>query len=241
MRVLQLSIVLAGLLLFMNSCEHHVFCEQGSNNVTTEIRNVSNFTTINLEYSADVYVTQGPSYEVRVVASDNIQNYIRTEREGDELHIYAVHHHCIDDDVLVFVTMPDVEKLKISASGTITATGLISSSSLKTVIDGSGTIELDSLAVNEITNKITGSGKITLASIDTVYSQQVNIYGSGQIRSLNMPALNAHVEIVGSGNCNLQAIDVLDVEISGSGKVRYLGNPAISSSIIGSGKVEPYQ
>lgn len=242
MKTIKISTLII-LVAFLASCKKGgVFCHKGDNNITTEVRDVSNFSKIALSDVGNVYVEQADEYSVSVETSSNLQDIILTEVSGNTLEIKIKKRKCIKGSptINVYVTAPNINALTISGAGSIYASELIQTTSMDLTISGSGDIQVDSLETSAIDAVISGSGSITANGIGTASNQKVSISGSGSVNTLNLMANNADVHISGSGTCSLHAIQTLDATISGSGDIIYKGTPAITTNISGSGNIRPY-
>ena len=83
-------IILASLLLvFATACENtpNFRCVEGDGARITESREVEGFQQIHLNAEADVYLKQGPQFELMITAQNNIINEIKTDVIGDVLAI----------------------------------------------------------------------------------------------------------------------------------------------------------
>lgn len=140
-------------------------------------------------------------------------------------------------DMTITVTMPQIDMLSQSGSGSIVAEEPINSRILDLYVGGSGSIKLNSLKVDKISATLSGSGHLQLAGDGTTDDFKMVVSGSGGVKAAGLKAKNVNVLISGSGNCAVHALEKLTCKIAGSGGVTYLGNPAIESTVVGSGKV----
>ena len=71
------------------SCKRENLCDCLTSTGPTNViyRNVKNFNSIVLEDKMDLFLTQGPNYEVRVEAGANMQRLIKTELDGETLKV----------------------------------------------------------------------------------------------------------------------------------------------------------
>lgn len=219
-----------------------VFCYNGNGNIITEQRQVSSFDEIELSIGADVQIKQASTYSVSVTTSENLMSIIKTEVNGNTLCIETKSNKCIrhSDEIDVYVTMPDISKIKLSGSGNITCASAINVNEIDLTISGSGNIILDSLMASTCNMTISGSGNMELNGVGAGSNQKINISGSGNINSLNHTFNVVDVSISGSGSASVWATSTLKTNISGSGDVIYKGNPIVTSSNSGSGTVRPY-
>lgn len=62
---------------------------KGSKNVTVESREISDFDTIEISNSVELFLTDGDATALEVEADDNLHNVIAIHQSGNALHIYA--------------------------------------------------------------------------------------------------------------------------------------------------------
>jgi Putative auto-transporter adhesin, head GIN domain len=229
--ILFLSVVImAGFI----SCEKIV----GEGPAVTESRAIGNFSSVASAISADVYYKQDAVYKVEITAQQNILNVLETNLVGNELVIKfrnGVRARSYET-IVVNISSPTINGLRISGSGNLVASDSISSGSMNLAISGSGNISLNRLEAASLDANISGSGSI-LISNGTLNTVGFRISGSGNIDAMNVPASSVTTNTSGSGEIRVNASHDLDVTISGSGSVYYKGNPEVNAHISGSGKV----
>jgi len=230
--------VLLALILFsFTACEKLV----GEGPIRTETRNVTNFKGIDLRINAIVNYTQAPEYKVEVQAQDNIMGRLQTFVEFNRLVVKLKNNARLGrhDDIIVNVSGPNLESLRISGSGNINSPNLVDADNgLDISVSGSGNVEMADLVAPSLDATISGSGDIVIQS-GVVPSEKLKISGSGSINLANVQAKQVRATTSGSGNIRVSASEQLNVTISGSGNVYYKGQPAINISVSGSGKLLP--
>lgn len=190
---------------------------QGSGVTASEVREVADFTQVQLTGSFEVEVEVGPTTSVRVEADDNIVPLIATTVVGSTLKITARNGFSTDQPVRVQVQAPQLLGVDQSGSGSVRAGGIVA----------------DRFVV-----KLQGSGAIRLAGrADELVAM---IDGSGALAAVDLVTTSATVDLAGSGSAEVQARERLVVAIAGSGAVRYAGDPKdITRDIHGSGVISP--
>lgn len=211
---LSIAAVSAGLSLF--SCSKERISGNGS--TITETRNISGFTAITASGSTNVYITQGTAFKVEIKGYSNLLSYYETGLVNNTLQVgYKQNVNIKNDNIKVFVTLPVLNGLALSGSGSITTTGVfIGNTDFNATVSGSGNIHFSNGATQNFYSKVDGS--------DSIYT-------------LNMVADKAEATISGSGKIEITAGNRLNVKITGSGKVYYRGTPVITTNITGSGAV----
>lgn len=238
-RILFLTVGLA-LTLLQFSCDFDFDfdddgpCIRGNGNFVSRELNVSSFDGISLEIPAKVVITQGNDREIIVEGESNIIAELDTDVRNGIWEIDI--DRCVRnmDDLTIFVTVPDLNSLRISGSGTITSTNIIKTGDFDLSISGSGKIDVG-LDADDIFNRISGSGDVILEG--KANSLEHNVSGSGDLQAFKLLARNVDIRVSGSGDSEVNVSDNLKVRISGSGDVYYRGRPQVDVSVSGSGKL----
>lgn len=209
-------------------------CVDGNGPTVSETINLPDFQGIEMNISADVYLTQGPVQEVVVEGQENIIDLL--ERDVDngvwEIEFEDCVHH--SDDLKIYITLPELVEVTINGSGDVMGQSVFATDEMDLRISGSGDISLEAVADSyDIT--ITGSGDMELDG--SCEDMDIDISGSGDLNAFGLLAQTADINISGSGECEVSVSQSMDVTISGSGDVYYKGNPSINVNISGSGQV----
>lgn len=235
-----LVLLLCVVMLAVTACNARVRVIQGSGNVITETRQVSNFDSINLSGSGEVIVTQGGNESLTIETDDNVMKYIKAEVENGTLNLGLVTGTQTGANVqstsrLVFyVGVDDLTGLTISGSGNIESDRL-ETDRLEARVGGSGNVRIAELSAGQVIAGISGSGTIGLEGDAT--AQDVNISGSGNYLAGDLCSGLVKVNLSGSGNATVCATETLDSSISGSGSVNYYGQPSVNTFGSGSGRI----
>ena len=207
---------------------------QGSGNIITQEREVSEFSKVHLKGSGKVFLTPGKKQSLEIKTDDNIMPLIETDVSGKKLTISHGKHHLRPTVFEVFITVKNLKGVAISGSGDISGKGRFVTETFYAEISGSGDVDLE-VETSKLASKISGSGAIRLAGKAQDYT--VSISGSGEINAFDVQAETVSVKISGSGDCRVHAAESLDAKISGSGDVYYKGRPRINTKISGSGSL----
>ena len=209
-------------------------CIKGQGNTVTQELYVLDFTGVKLEIAADIYITQGDELSVSVTGQPNIINEL--ERDVDNGVWEIEFDRCVKNyrEMTIHITMPEIDYLAISGSGTIYGQNTFDVDVIDLKISGSGDMDLE-LNASKVDAKISGSGKMKLSGEAEV--SEFNISGSGDYSAFELLTKRSEVSISGSGDADVFASEYLDVDITGSGDVYYKGNPSLNVRITGSGNV----
>ncbi|MBX2815694.1 MAG: DUF2807 domain-containing protein [Saprospiraceae bacterium] len=204
--------------------------------VTEEVR-LDRFSGVINAFSCDIYLTQGQNQSVRLEGQENIlANMVLDVNPNGILKIKSDRPVRTHKPVKVYITIPDLEILKVAGSGNIkTESAFDNLQDLDLGVSGSGNMSID-IHADEIKAKITGSGNINIGGSASL--ADVGITGSGSFNGFDMEVENSEATITGSGTAKIQISHSLDARIVGSGNILYKGDARdISSKITGSGSV----
>lgn len=236
MRNITLILLSALTFLTISSCTK----TKGTGNIATESRDVSDFTMVRSDISANVYVSQGYRFEVTVEADEELLPLIETNLEDNLLHIRYKQHLVLKptQTVRIRITMPVIHGVIQKGSGRIECDDFSQTEhDLDIDMSGSGNVHINNLVGKVLNTKINGSGNVTVGN-GSLNTAELQINGSGSINILNVVSENADVNVQGSGMVKLNVSNYLKVVITGSGDVHYTGNPKIDSWITGSGRLK---
>jgi len=209
-------------------------CTKGEGNTVTQELYISDFTGVKLEIAADIYITQGSEFSVTATGQQNIIN--KLDRDVDNEVWEVEFDDCAKNynNLTIHITMPVIDYLAISGSGTIYGQNAFDVNDIDLKISGSGDMDLE-LNAAKIDANISGSGKMKLYG--EADNAEFSISGSGDYKAFELLTNRTEVNISGSGDAEVFASEYLDVDITGSGDVFYKGNPSLDVSITGSGNV----
>ncbi|NJC95231.1 MAG: hypothetical protein C3F07_07385 [Anaerolineales bacterium] len=212
--------------------------DPGSGNVVTSDRDVSDFTAVEIDYPAQVFISQGSSVSVKVEAEDNVLPGLKTEVRGDQLRIY----YKADDGkrvnarkpVKVTIVVRELKDVEFNSAGELTIEG-IETDDLNISVSGAGNLELNEIAVKGLEVSLSGAGSMSASGTADDLSLVISGFGSFNGRDLHNQTAN--IDLSGAGSATVWVDDRLDAQISGAGSVNYYGSPAVTKQISGLGNV----
>lgn len=209
---------------------------------TSQKRNVSAFTEISLKIDANVHLKQGDLQSVEVKGAESTLNRLITDVKDRTLVIKYPSDTWFSNwnpgKVDIYVTMPQIDDLTVSGSGSIVSEERIESRILSLLVSGSGNLKITDLKAEKVTVTLSGSGNVHLSGEGSADEFKVSISGSGNVKAFDLPANKVDVKISGSGNCHVTANKNLVAKLAGSGNVIYRGDPLVDTTILGSGNVK---
>ena len=237
MKKLVTILLAAATMLSFQSCKKIT----GDGPTVTETRAITGFRSIRTEIDGDLHFTQSPTYSVEVRAQRNILDLIRTSTVNGALVIALEGNHNLGnhDHIDIYVSGPTAEGFNSTGSGNVEVTGNLNTSNLALQVNGSGSINIPNLTAPVLNAIISGSGDINISN-GTGNEEDLTIAGSGSIDMLGFQVHRATTQTAGSGTTKINVTSSLEATIAGSGNVYYKGRPAITTTIIGSGRVQPW-
>lgn len=175
---------------------------QGSGTSKTEIRNETDFTKIDASGAVNVEVTVGNAFRVEVQADDNLLANIKTETSGDTLKIYSEDRISPKTQVLIRVSMPEIENFEVS---------------------GASSGNLTNVRANDLELKASGASTIKING--TANDLNADASGASTIDAEGLRTENAKVEASGASKAFVTATDDLNIDASGASKITYIGEP----------------
>lgn len=216
----RLFIAAAMVLTVISSCTKLRL--RGDGAIVSETRNVSSFTSIDVDGDVDVEVYQSNENKVILTAYQNLIPVYETKVKGNTLKLgfRDGYWNVRNNNMRVEVYTTDVNSVNLNGSGDVRVGSSIASQDFNARINGSGSIVVDNNHFENVNFKVNGSG-----DIDAKKAVCKNVYA----------------DISGSGSIDVNVTNMLTVKISGSGNVNYWGDPVtVNTDISGSGKVRKH-
>jgi Putative auto-transporter adhesin, head GIN domain len=212
--------------------------ERGSGNVITQTREVSDFTSIEMDYPAQVFITQGESVSVKVEAEDNLLPGLQTRVSNGTLEIF----YKVDDGkrvnptkaIKVTIVAKDLKEVDFNSAGELTIDGL-ETDELDISVSGAGNLKLNDITAKDLSVDLSGAGNTTASGVAD--NLNVIISGFGSFNGKDLHNKSADVNLSGAGSATVWVDDQLDATISGAGSVNYYGSPNVTKQISGIGDV----
>ena len=210
----------------------------GSGNVVSETRKVEDFHAIEVNYPAQIVVTQGSSASVKVEADDNFLPGLQTRVQSGTLKILykADDRQWINPTKTVRITIvvKELDRMSISSTGDVRIEG-VESDKLRMSVDGAGNLDLRDIAVKDLSIDLSGAGSMDASGEADNFD--LNISGFGSFNGKDLHTKTANVELSGAGSATVWVDDELDAQVSGVGSVNYYGSPTVSKQVSGVGSI----
>ena len=212
--------------------------EPGSGNVISEIRDVEDFHAIEVDYPAQVFVTQGSVTSVEVEADDNFLPGLQTRVRNGTLEVFykADGKEWVNPSKTVKITIvvKELDDVSFGSAGDLKLEG-VEVDKLRVSVSGAGNLDLQDIDVKELSVNLSGAGNVYASGDADEF--ELEISGFGNFNGKDLHTKTAKVDMSGAGSATVWVDDELDANISGAGSVNYYGSPDVSKNVSGVGSV----
>ena len=193
---------------------------EGSGVLASETRELPPFDRVELTGSNLVTIHVGAAQSVVVHADDNILDRVTTRVSAGRLLIgNEAGGFTTRSPMRVDVTVPAVDELTLSGSGTIDVEGV--------------DVDVD---VDEFTIALSGSGAVSASGRAQRVAVELN--GSGDVQLQDLVGQEVRARLSGTGRISVNVTESLDASVPGTGSIVYTGNPPqVRKTVNGIGSV----
>ena len=206
--------------------------------ITTQSFALTGFTRVEVAGPDDITIRQGDAFSITARGRKEALDRLEISLDGPDLKIGRKREGLSfssrdEDDVDIAITMPRLNAVRLTGSGTIDA-DRVDGDAVEAVVTGSGDLKVAKLTGKRADITVSGSGDIEIAA-GTIGSGELSVTGSGDIDADGLVATTLEVSVAGSGNVDAQATGKADISILGSGNVTLTGGANCSTREMGSG------
>ena len=194
---------------------------------------VTQFDKVSLTAGFVVKYTQGLNHECTIFASPKDMEHVKAEVKNNQLYLSVIidkkkmkkmkySTSILSEDVIVYVTSPELVKASCVGSGEFIATTDIKSEDVKFDISGTGEIKLKKVTADNMTLNIAGAGDIKIDNVDAVCQKTVlSVAGAGEISAAFTDCEELKCSIAGAGEIELKGkVANYSESIAGAGKIK---------------------
>ena len=194
---------------------------------------VTQFDKVSLTAGFVVKYTQGLNHECTIFASPKDMEHVKAEVKNNQLYLSVIidkkkmkkmkySTSILSEDVIVYVTSPELVKASCVGSGEFIATTDIKSEDVKFDISGTGEIKLKKVTADNMTLNIAGAGDIKIDNVDAVCQKTVlSVAGAGEISASFTDCEELKCSIAGAGEIELKGkVANYSESIAGAGKIK---------------------
>lgn len=184
----------------------------------------------------NVTIANGDKLSISVSGDDAAKDKLRFKLDGSKLSIARENGLFAKGGSIatVAITMPSPRKLAMMGSGNINADRL-AGNEIKIDSLGSGTINAHAIEAKTLEINVMGSGSITGAG--TADSLTLKVMGSGKTDLGGLKVNSAKAKVMGSGDAAFASDGEVEAKIMGSGSIHVTGRAKCTVKAMGSGKL----
>lgn len=206
----------------------------GNGNLTTENRDIADFSSIRASGGLKVKINIGKEYSVSVEADENLQEYILTEVHSGELNIATERNIRHAKARNVIVTLPELNEISVSGAADVSCETLLKTDKFDADVSSAGKLEME-IKAKEIILEASSSGKIKIFGESD--QLRLNVSSAGSIDADKLMVKYCKASASSAGSASLWVTDEIEADASSAGSLVYKGDPGnknISTSSAGS-------
>jgi hypothetical protein len=224
----------------------------GSGDLVTETYDLVDFTNVDVGYAFDAAIARADGFSVAITVDDNIRENVDVRLDGDTLRIGMKGNDSYRNVTMdAAITMPALDKLKLSGASTATFGSFESSEPLRIELDGASRVDCSDITSESTVFDLEGASKADCRDVATGETKvalqgasSLTLTGSGGNADISgkgaskadlggLPVANATVKLEGASDATVNTDGMLDVDLAGGSDVRYLGEPTLGDVKMG--------
>lgn len=187
---------------------------KGDGNITMEVRQISEVTSLDVSGAYEVQWRSGPP-SLTITTDQNLLSHVRTEVSGNTLKIRSDDGLAPTKGIKIAFTSSGLSHLDLTGAVIVTAQK-VSSGAFSIAAAGASTINMDG-SVTEFTVNLTGASRLNAPSLNTK---------------------SADVTLVGASSADIAVEEALKATVTGAGSLTYSGQPkSIEKQVTGAGSI----
>ena len=220
--------------------------ETGTGKVVTREFDFSDFTNVEVACCFRVDIVHSDSYSVTVTSNESLSDHIIVDKSGNTLKISVKPFHFHTRPTLsARVTMPMLNKLRLSAAAKCCISGFSSQEKLSLNLSGASSLDIDieagsakveisgasrlrgSMKLDDSEFTLSGASRMELKG--SARDVELNAWGASRLEMAGYTLRDAKVDLKGASQAAVSINGKLDLDISGSSRLTYCGSPTMSS------------
>lgn len=219
-----------------------VSCNKNNNDedvtpIVDKYYNVSDIKILELDGVGNIYLTQGDSEKLHIIANEEFFDKIIITNSDHKLIFQTQDGISLDNNkkIDVYITIKTIDEIELSGVGNFKTNNQLTADSLIINSTGVGNIDADvACTLLNVTLKGTGNTSLT-GKASLVY---IDKSGVGNLNSSILFAEILHINISGVGNADVYASKEIYINSSGIGNLIYRGDAEVKElNVTGIGTV----
>lgn len=188
---------------------------RGSGEIEEEVREVSQFSKVEISGAYEVEIVVGNEHKVEISAEDNLLSLIKTKVRGNTLVIENRKNISPREDIVIKITTETLERIETSGASSIYANN-IDARTFSLDFSGAGSVYLEGDCSRLI----------------------VDMSGAGSLNAKKLIANDVQIEISGASSAKVFASESISADVSGVGSIDYYGDPEdVRTDVSGVGSI----
>lgn len=212
--------------IFFSSCNIQIDgfkSIDGSNNVTTEIRNISEpFNAIDAATGLEVEVIQQDKTEVTVIADDNLHQHILIEVVNGVLEIKSDRSIRKEKSKKIVVGLPICEGLSTSSGATLYSKDKLKGTKIN-LATSSGSEMKVTLEYDEIAGESSSGSTMKISGLSL--SSRFESSSGSSINAKDLTSNDVFADSSSGSEISVNAVLTLDAEASSGSSIKYVKSP----------------
>ena len=198
----------------------------GDGNVKEEEREVRPFHEINVGNGIDVYLSQGNTESLLLIADYNLHDIILTEVNNGILYIKSKENIRKATSLKIELNYKYLDGIKISSAGDVIGKTKLVTDDIEIRLSSAGDLELE-LEAERIDCRISSSGDANLSGTTKFF--YADLSSAGDLDAFNLIAEECKVRVSSAGKAKVFATGLLDLEASSAGDIYYKGEGKVEN------------
>ncbi len=232
---------ISALVLLFSACkkENRCDCIKRTGDIITEVRTVKAFDRLQVEQNVNVFITEDPTFEVKVEAGENIVPLIQTVVEDGTLIIRNKNKcnwaRAYNKPLNVYIKTPSLAYISMNGTGTIKSLNTLTQDTLDITIENSGNVDLTVNSLKVVSHMF-GYGDLTLHGHTN--ENACSIGGTAFLNCKDLTTSYTWVQSFTLGTCYVTASDLLICRFDDKGDIYCYGHPTtVQQTNNGSGQL----
>ena len=168
--------------------------QQPWDDTNTRTYNIQSFTKIYLEGAFKVILEQGIQPGLRIKTDEDNFKYIDVQSDTQTLSLKIVKKHFDFDELILYVTFKDLEKLVIEGGISLETKGYVDLKDFYLQVEGGATVEMN-MKANKV--KVIGEGGVKFEFDGIADELDATISGAGYLDAIDLKTKNCDIKIEG--------------------------------------------
>ncbi len=195
---------------------------KGNENVTKSKRDISGIKYVKIEDGIDLFLYMNGNEKLGIEADENLHDLIKTEKDGDKLHIYLSKTVRKAKSLKIHLSVLDLKGVRAYGGSDVESRDLLKINDLNLVCTSGSDIKME-IDATELNCKATGGSDLDLSG--KVISFKADASGGSDIEASKLESEICYIEVSGGSDANVFVTKELNAKATGGSDISYKGNP----------------